>query len=54
MYLYEYNMLEGRGGTDTLGMNCTHVHGVHGGREGHTMNIMYTCTRCTREGGRTH
>ena len=46
--------VHGRGFEITLGMNCTHVHGVHGGRDGHTRNILYTCTQCTREGGRTY
>ena len=29
------------GGADTLGINCTHVHTVHGGNE------LYTCIHCT-------
>ena len=41
-------------GMDTLGLNCTNVHSVHGERDRHTRNILYTCTGCTREGGQTH
>ena len=43
------------GGADTLGMNCTNLHSVHGGRDGDTRNILYTyCTQYTQEEGRTH